>query len=41
MPDMPASAADTRVRGAIGRIDLLESTLECRYAGPGAAAANA
>jgi exoribonuclease II len=41
LPDMPASAGDTRVRVAIGRIDLLESTLECRYAGPGAAAANA
>jgi len=41
LPDMPASAADTRVRVAIGRIDLLECTLECRYAGPDAAAATA
>jgi exoribonuclease II len=41
LPDMPASAADTPVRVAIGRIDLLECTLECRYAGSGAAAAHA
>ncbi|MDQ2917357.1 MAG: RNB domain-containing ribonuclease [Pseudomonadota bacterium] len=33
LPDMPAAAADTPVRVAIGRIDLLECTLECRYAG--------
>jgi exoribonuclease-2 len=33
LPDMPASAPDTRVRVAIGRIDLLDCTLECRYAG--------
>jgi len=33
LPDMPASSPDTRVRVAIGRIDLLDCTLECRYAG--------
>ncbi|MEO5701294.1 MAG: RNB domain-containing ribonuclease [Casimicrobiaceae bacterium] len=32
--DLPALASDTRVRVAIGRIDLLAATLECRYAGP-------
>jgi hypothetical protein len=30
---MPVQAADTAVRVAIGRIDLLECALECRYAG--------
>jgi exoribonuclease-2 len=35
LPDMPASAPDTPVRVAIGRIDLLDCTLECRYAGLG------
>jgi exoribonuclease-2 len=34
LPDMPALASETRVRVAIGRVDLLEVTLECRYAGP-------
>jgi exoribonuclease-2 len=34
LADMPPGAADSRVRVAIGRIDLLECTLECRYAGP-------
>jgi exoribonuclease II len=34
LPGMPASAPDARVCVAIGRIDLLECTLECRYAGP-------
>jgi exoribonuclease-2 len=33
LPDMPAQPADTGVRVAIGRVDLLECTLECRYAG--------
>jgi exoribonuclease-2 len=33
LPDMPATAQDTRVRVAIGRIDLLECTVDCRYAG--------
>jgi exoribonuclease-2 len=33
LPDMPAGQPDARVRVAIGRIDLLEATLECRYAG--------
>ncbi len=33
LPDMPAGAPDARVRVAIGRIDLLDATLECRYAG--------
>jgi exoribonuclease-2 len=35
LPDMPALAADTEVRVAIGRIDLCDCTLECRYAGTG------
>lgn len=33
LPDMPAGAPDAPVRIAIGRIDLLEATLECRFAG--------
>jgi exoribonuclease-2 len=33
LPDLPALAPETRVRVAIGRIDLLAATLECRYAG--------
>jgi len=33
LPDMPALAPDTRVRVAIGRMDLLDVTLETRYAG--------
>jgi len=33
MPDLPPLPADTSVRIAIGRIDLLATTLECRYAG--------
>ena len=33
LPDLPALAPGTRVRVAIGRIDLLAATLECRYAG--------
>ena len=33
LPDMPAQPAATPVRVAIGRIDLLGATLECRYAG--------
>jgi len=33
LPDLPALAPDTRLRIAIGRIDLLAATLECRYAG--------
>jgi exoribonuclease-2 len=33
LPDMPAQPADTPVRVAIGRIDLFDCTLECRYAG--------
>jgi len=33
LPDMPSSASDTPVRIAIGRIDLLAMTVECRYAG--------
>ena len=31
--DLPAQAPDTPVRIAIGRIDLLSATLECRFAG--------
>ena len=33
LPDLPALPAETGVRIAIGRIDLLAATLECRYAG--------
>jgi exoribonuclease-2 len=33
LPDLPAQAPDAPVRIAIGRIDLLAATLECRYAG--------
>jgi exoribonuclease-2 len=32
--DVPALPSDTPVRIAVGRIDLLAATLECRYAGP-------
>jgi exoribonuclease-2 len=32
--DLPSLAPDTAVRIAIGRIDLLAATFECRYAGP-------
>ena len=34
--DLPALAAESRVRLAIGRVDLLAATLEARYAGPAA-----
>ena len=33
LADMPAASPATRVRVAIGAIDLLAATLECRYAG--------
>jgi exoribonuclease-2 len=33
LPDLPALAQDTPVRVAIGRIDVLAATVECRYAG--------
>jgi exoribonuclease-2 len=33
LPDLPALAPETPVRIAIGRIDLIAATLECRYAG--------
>jgi exoribonuclease-2 len=33
LADVPALPPETRVRVAIGRIDLLAATLECRYAG--------
>ena len=33
LADLPALAAETTVRIAIGRIDLVAATLECRYAG--------
>ena len=36
LADLPSLPPDTRVRVAIGRIDLLAATLECRYAGPAA-----
>jgi exoribonuclease-2 len=32
--DVPSLPPDTPVRIAVGRIDLLAATLECRYAGP-------
>ena len=38
LPDLPDSAPGTAVRVAIGRIDLLAATLECRAAGAAAAA---
>ena len=42
LPDLPTLAPETPVRIAIGRIDLLAATLECRYAGePGATDAGA
>jgi exoribonuclease-2 len=34
LPDLPELPADTLVRVAVGRIDLLNATIECRYAGP-------
>jgi exoribonuclease II len=40
LPDMPAQPPDTPVRVAIGRIELLECSLECRYAGIAADAGN-
>jgi exoribonuclease-2 len=33
LPDLPALPPESRVRIAIGRIDLLAATLECRFAG--------
>ncbi|HEY2816699.1 MAG TPA: RNB domain-containing ribonuclease [Casimicrobiaceae bacterium] len=33
LPDMPSLSPETRVRVAIGRIDLLAATMECRYGG--------
>ena len=33
LPDLPSLPAEKEVRIAIGRIDLLAATLECRYAG--------
>jgi len=33
LPDLPAGTPGAGVRVAIGRIDLLDATLECRYAG--------
>jgi exoribonuclease-2 len=38
LPDLPDSAPGTPVRVAIGRIDLLAATLECRVAGAGTTA---
>jgi len=34
LPDMPAQPADTPVRVAVGNVDLVACTFECRYAGP-------
>jgi exoribonuclease-2 len=36
--DLPALAPETSIRVAIGRIDLLTATLECRYVAPAIAA---
>ena len=33
VPDLPPLAPESRVRLAIGRVDLLAATLEARYAG--------
>ncbi len=33
LADLPPQAPDTQIRVAVGRIDLLAATLECRYAG--------
>ena len=33
LADVPALPSETRVRVAIGRVDLLAANLECRYAG--------
>jgi exoribonuclease-2 len=33
LPDLPTLAPETRVRLAVGRVDLLAATVECRYAG--------
>ena len=33
LPDLPALAPGTRVRLAVGAIDLLAETIECRFAG--------
>jgi len=33
LPDLPGQPPETPIRVAIGRIDLLGATLECRYAG--------
>jgi exoribonuclease-2 len=35
LADLPPFTPESSVRIAIGRIDLLAATLECRYAGPG------
>ncbi len=34
LADLPACAPETAVRVAIGRVDLLAATFECRFAGP-------
>jgi len=39
LPDLPNSPPETKVRVAIGAIDLLNATIECRVAGVPAAAA--
>jgi exoribonuclease-2 len=33
LADLPPQKPDTAVRVAIARVDLLNATLECRYAG--------
>ena len=38
LPDLPSFAPEASVRVAIGRIDLLAATLECRYAAAAIAA---
>jgi len=32
--DLPATAVDTRVRVALGRIDLIAATVEAHFGGP-------
>jgi exoribonuclease-2 len=36
LADLPPLAPEAGVRVAVGRVDLLAATVECRYAGPAA-----
>jgi hypothetical protein len=38
LPDLPSLPPEASVRVAIGRVDLLTATLECRYAAAAVAA---